>query len=105
MKFTVLDIAMLEFKLSNQALRQQLLQDYLCHASGDLEALASAYQSQNSADIKQQLTILQGTASLVCAKPLERALSAFKQQQNTQTWSDVESLQVRLNEEISAYLA
>ncbi|MCE2596026.1 hypothetical protein K6Y31_14530 [Motilimonas cestriensis] len=105
MSFIVLDVAVLEFKLSNQALRQQLLQDYLCHAAADLEALAGAYRSQNITAIKQQLMILQGTASLVCAKPLERALSAFKQQQNEQTWSDIESLQLRLNEEINAYLA
>ena len=104
MNYQVLDVAMLERKLSHQGLRQQLLKEYLHHAGADLEQLSEHYQNKQSDQIKSLLITLQGTANLVSAKPLEQALAAFKVTPNTQTWSDVATLQQRLMIEIEAYL-
>ncbi|MCE2572140.1 hypothetical protein [Motilimonas eburnea] len=105
MIYCVLDKAVLELKLSHSALRTALLQDYLTHANSDLALLRAAFEQQDELRLKQLLITLQGTASLVCAKPLELALKAFKQEPNQAHWQQVAKLQAALIHEVEHYLS
>lgn len=105
MVYRVLDKAVLELKLNHPALRTALLQDYLTHASGDLALLRAAFEQQDELRLKQLLITLQGTTSLVCAKPLEMALKTFKLQPDQQHWALVAELQAQLITEVEHYLS
>lgn len=105
MIYHVLDKAVLELKLNHPALRIALLQDYLSHANSDLALLQTAFEQQDEQRLKQLLITLQGTTSLVCAKPLEIALNTFKQQPIQQHWESVATLQAQLIDELEHYLS